>query len=58
MNLLQLLEMLADWKAATERMENGDLEASINKNAERFGYDLRFKLMLLRTAAELGWINA
>ncbi len=57
MNLLQLLEMLADWKAATERMKDGDLLRSIHQNAIRFGYDDHMINMLVGTARELGWIN-
>ena len=29
MTLVDLLEMLCDWKAATERMDNGDLDKSL-----------------------------
>jgi hypothetical protein len=39
MNLIDLVEMLADWKAASMRHEDGDLVASIEKNAERFEID-------------------
>lgn len=57
MDLLSLLEMLADWKAATERHANGSLPKSIVQNAKRFGYDDRFACLLARTAANLGWIT-
>lgn len=57
MNLLQKLEMLADWKAATERMKDGDLKTSIIKNGGRFGYDEREIFCLINTAIELGWIE-
>lgn len=57
MNLLQKLEMLADWYAATKRMKNGDLRQSIIKNAERFGYDDAETCSLIDTARELGWIT-
>lgn len=57
MNLLQKLEMLADWYAATKRMKNGDLRRSIIQNAERFGYDEWETASLLSTAQELGWIS-
>lgn len=57
MNLLDLLEMLADWKAAGERHENGgDLRRSIKLNAERFGYGEKMIKRLLSTAEELGWL--
>lgn len=57
MNLIQLIEMLADWKAAGERhADGGDLRRSIIQNAERFKYDDWMTNLLLRTAAYLGWI--
>jgi hypothetical protein len=37
MNLLDLLEMLCDWMAATMRHEDGDINESIKMNTERFG---------------------
>jgi len=56
MNLLDLLEMLADWKAATERHENGSLTRSIEVNAERFYYGDDIKRLLTETATQLGWL--
>ena len=37
MNLLDLVEMLCDWKAASERHNNGNIRKSIEINADRFG---------------------
>jgi hypothetical protein len=37
MNLLDLLEMICDWKASSERHGNGNIRKSIEVNAERFG---------------------
>lgn len=56
MNLLQLIEMLCDWKAATLRHADGDLRRSINQNAERFGYGNKMKKILLNTAEYMVWI--
>jgi hypothetical protein len=58
MNLLDMLEMLTDWKAATSRMKSGtgDLKKSIEINAERFHMDEKIKLLLLNTASYLEWI--
>lgn len=36
MDIIDLCEMLADWKAATERMKNGNIRKSIDANSERF----------------------
>lgn len=56
MNLLQVIEMLADWKAATMRHSDGDLRTSIDINAERFGCDPQLKGLLVHTARDLGWL--
>ena len=36
MNLVDLVEMFCDWKAATDRHHDGNLHKSIEKNAQRF----------------------
>ena len=56
MNLVQLIEMLCDWKAATMRLADGDLARSIEQNAERFGYGNKMKKLLLNTATYFDWI--
>lgn len=58
MSLLDMLEMLTDWKAASERMKSGtgDLKKSIEINAEYFHMDEKIKLLLLNTASYLEWI--
>ena len=37
MSLVDLVEMLCDWRAATERHADGDIHKSIEINTERFG---------------------
>lgn len=49
MNLVDILEMLADWKAASERHENGDILKSIELNKDRFGYSDDLKQLLINT---------
>jgi hypothetical protein len=57
MALPQLMELLADWKAAGERHAGGgDLRASIEQNAERFGYGDEIKGLLINTATYFGWL--
>jgi hypothetical protein len=56
MDLLDLIEMLADWKAATERHADGDLRRSIQQNAARFGYGDGTVQLLMQTAERLGWL--
>lgn len=50
MNLVDIVEMLCDWKAASERQMNGNLLHSIEMNAERFGYGDQLKHILMNTA--------
>lgn len=49
MNLLDLVEMLCDWKAATLRHNDGDIRRSIEINQKRFGYSDELKQILLNT---------
>lgn len=49
MTLIDLIEMLCDWKAATRRHEDGDIHRSIEINQKRFGYDDQIKQILLNT---------
>lgn len=55
MSLLDIVEMFADWKAATERHADGNLTRSIDQNAERFGYSDELRQIFHNTARELGW---
>lgn len=50
MNLIDIIELLADWKLATLRHNNGDLIKSININQDRFEYSDDLKNILLNTA--------
>lgn len=55
MNLVDLMEMLVDWKAAGERHTKypGDIFKSIEMNTERFHIDPQLKQILLNTATYL-----
>jgi hypothetical protein len=55
MSLLDLLEMLADWKAASERHASGDFFESLQINKSRFDVDDCLASILDITAEELGW---
>ena len=55
MSLFDIMEMLIDWKAATERHADGDLRKSIEINQERFGYGDELKSILIATAVEMGF---
>lgn len=49
MNLVDLVEMICDWLAATKRHADGDIRRSIDVNQERFGYDDQVKAILHNT---------
>lgn len=49
MDLVDIIEMLCDWKAASMRHEDGDILKSIEINQKRFGYSDEIKNILLNT---------
>jgi uncharacterized protein DUF5662 len=54
MSLIDLIEMLCDWKAAGQRhTDDKGLIHSIEVNQKRFGYSDELKQILLNTAAEI-----
>ena len=53
MNLIDLLEMICDWKASSERHADGDIFKSIEINQKRFGYSDDLKNILMNTATFL-----
>lgn len=56
MSLLDLIEMLCDWKAATERHADGDMGRSLVINAERFGISPQLAQILANTVEEMEWL--
>jgi hypothetical protein len=55
MSLLSLIEMFADWKAATERHADGSLSKSIEINKKRFKISDQLEQVFKNTQKELGW---
>ena len=51
MDLIDLMEMLCDWKAAGMRHKDGDIMYSIEKCSERFHIEPQLKEILINTAA-------
>lgn len=49
MNLVDLVEMICDWKAASMRHNDGDIRKSVELNQKRFGYSDDLKAILLNT---------
>lgn len=54
MNLIDLTEMLCDWKAASERYD-GDIRESVAHNVERFGISEQLAAILLNTCDAMAW---
>ena len=55
MSLLDIVEMLCDWKAASERTKQGSIAASLTHNKQRFGLSDQLASILENTVRELGW---
>ena len=55
MSLLDVIEMLADWKAASERTKQGSIAQSLEHNKTRFGISDQLAAILENTVKELGW---
>lgn len=56
MTLVDLVEMLADWKAATERHDDGDLAKSLDIQRDRFSLSDQLVKILRNTAERYGWL--
>lgn len=50
MNLIDLLEMISDWKAASERHNDGNIRKSIEINANRYNISPQLTKILENTA--------
>jgi len=57
MTLLDLVEMICDWKAAGERHTTGSIVKSLEHNRDRFGISDQLYAILMNTAKELGWVS-
>lgn len=57
MTLIDLIEMLADWKAATERHNDGSLEKSLVIQKSRFGISDQLFQILVNTGAYYGLLD-
>jgi hypothetical protein len=55
MTLLDLIEMVADWRAASERYREGSIADSLTHNKERFGLSDQLASILANTVKEMGW---
>lgn len=57
MTRVDRIEMIADWGAAVRRHKDGDLEKSLQTNAERFGYDEAQDAQLRVYAKQMGLLD-
>lgn len=57
MTLVDVIEMLADWKGATERVKNGNLAESLVIQKDRFHLDEQLVQILENTAVHFGWLQ-
>ena len=55
MNLIDIVEMFCDWKAASMRHNDGDILNSIKINSKRFEIDNQLKSILEQTVKDFGW---
>jgi hypothetical protein len=55
MSLLDIIEMLCDWKAAHDR-NGGDFGHSIQVSVSRFNISEQLHAILINTAKEMGWL--
>jgi hypothetical protein len=53
MTLIDLIEVLADWKSASERHADGDVYKSVEINQKRFGYSDDLKQIFINTLKEV-----
>lgn len=57
MNLVDVLEMLADWRASTERHDDGSMVRSLRVQQDRYGLDDQLADILWNTARDFGWLD-
>lgn len=56
MTLFDVVEMLCDWKAASERHADGDFAKSLEINKARFAISDQLAAIFENTSRELGWL--
>ena len=57
MSLIDLIEMLVDWKAASKRYKDKPFEHSLEFNVKRFNIPRGLALLMANTAEDLGWVD-
>lgn len=57
MNLIDILEMLADWKAAERRSPDKKLEDTLDYAFNKYGIDEQLAKIVMNTLKDFKWIN-
>ena len=57
MTLVDVVEMICDWKASSERQNDGNILKSIEHNSGRFGIDHQLTQILINTVNALGFVE-
>lgn len=57
MDLFDVIEMLNDWKAATQRTSFGDIKKSLQINKDRFNISDQLYNIMLNTVNRYVWLN-
>lgn len=55
MNLIDMLEMVADWVAAVKRHADGNIWDSLEYNRQRFDMNEQTYIMIANTIVYMGW---
>ena len=57
MTLIDVVEMICDWKASSERQNDGNILKSIEHNSGRFSIDHQLTQILINTVQALGFVE-
>jgi hypothetical protein len=57
MTLIDVVEMVCDWKASSEQQNDGNILKSIEHNRARFGIDDQLAKILVNTVNALGFVE-
>jgi hypothetical protein len=55
MSIIDVLEMFLDWKASSERQNDGNIRTSLEINSNKFNIDTQLRQILENTINYLGW---
>ena len=57
MNLIDIMEMICDWRAAARRSPDKKLEDTLDYAADKYKIEPQLKKLIINTLKELGWIS-